>query len=404
MKLIYLINVILISIIHAEIALDSASNALNQFGLKLLAETNGKLSENINLAISPYTVWTAMSIVNEGAMRNTAAQLENVLYIPPNNGTDRQAFRKLQQRMVQQITKNEEWVTLEILNAMFTRREAILNQNFIDLTQDIYNVRVEPLDFKKPAIAADRINKVVSDATHGKIPEIIDAAKVEDAYMFITSVLFFKGLWDKKFDKADTKLEPFYNERREEIATVPMMHTSGAFPFGQILNGKAIAVELPYIGGNLAMILVLPISNSTLSSVLHEISEQPLSQIMNYFKEVKAKYGDAMTVVRLPKFKISTKLSLVETLRDMGVKDVFDLDSADLSGISVAPLYVSSILHKTEIEVDEDGTTGSAATVVEIVEKSFPAGFRADKPFAFFVVDKVTATVIFLGTVYNPNV
>lgn len=65
--------------------------------------------------------------------------------------------------------------------------------------------------------------------------------------MFITSVLFFKGLWDKKFDKADTKLEPFYNERREEIATVPMMHTSGAFPFGQILNGKAIAVELPYI-------------------------------------------------------------------------------------------------------------------------------------------------------------
>lgn len=152
------------------------------------------------------------------------------------------------------------------------------------------------------------------------------------------------------------------------------------------------------------MILVLPISNSTLSSVLHEISEQPLSQIMNYFKEVKAKYGDAMTVVRLPKFKISTKLSLVETLRDMGVKDVFDLDSADLSGISVAPLYVSSILHKTEIEVDEDGTTGSAATVVEIVEKSFPAGFRADKPFAFFVVDKVTATVIFLGTVYNPNV
>lgn len=134
-------------------------------------------------------------------MRNTAAQLENVLYIPPNNGTDRQAFRKLQQRMVQQIAvscnnsrvclktvglidvyfashqKNEEWVTLEILNAMFTRREAILNQNFIDLTQDIYNVRVEPLDFKKPAIAADRINKVVSDATHGKIPEIIDAGK-----------------------------------------------------------------------------------------------------------------------------------------------------------------------------------------------------------------------------------
>ncbi|KAK9708948.1 Serpin (serine protease inhibitor) [Popillia japonica] len=365
MKLIYLINVILISIIHAEIALDSASNALNQFGLKLLAETNGKLSENINLAISPYTVWTAMSIVNEGAMRNTAAQLENVLYIPPNNGTDRQAFRKLQQRMVQQITKNEEWVTLEILNAMFTRREAILNQNFIDLTQDIYNVRVEPLDFKKPAIAADRINKVVSDATHGKIPEIIDAAKVEDAYMFITSVLFFKGLWDKKFDKADTKLEPFYNERREEIATVPMMHTSGAFPFGQILNGKAIAVELPYIENKISMVAILPKNDVPLATVLNALAETSIPQLVESLNKTKLAFSTTDIMVELPRFKISSSLNLNIVLSALGATDVFHSGRSNLTGISsVSPLFISRLYHQTEIDVDEDGTGNNVSMIL----------------------------------------
>ncbi|KAI4464443.1 serine protease inhibitor serpin [Holotrichia oblita] len=362
-----------------------------------VSETNGRLAENINLAISPYTVWVAMSIVNEGAMRNTAAQLESTLYIPPNNGTDRDAFRRQQQRLVQQITKSQEGVTLEILNSMFTKKEAILKPKFIELVQDIYNVKVEPLDFHQPAIAADRINSVISEATHGKITEIVDADKVSEAYMFITSVLYFKGLWDKKFDKDDTKPEPFYNERKEKIATVQMMHTKGAFPFGQILNGKAIAVELPYVGNNIAMFLILPSSSATLSSVLHELSET-YSQVVNHFNEITQRYGNSNVVIKLPKFKISSDLKLVEALQNMGIKDAFSISLADLTGISPEELYVSNVLHKTEIEVDEEGTTGAAVTVVEIMDKAGYSSFNANKPFAFMVVDKVTKTVLFTGT------
>ncbi|GJQ82831.1 SRPN8 [Trypoxylus dichotomus] len=404
MKIVHLACAILvISATRADVQDDSVANAINEFGLKFLAETSSKLPEGTNLAISPYTVWTAMSIVNEGSRGNTAAQLERTLSIPAGNSTDRQAFRKLQQNIIRNIAQKTEGVTLDVLNSMFTRLEAKLNQDYVQLVRDVYDVQVEPLDFNKAAAAAARINHVISEATRGRISNVVDEESVLDAYMFITSALFFKGLWDKKFDKDLTKPEPFYDEHKRKIGDVDMMHNSGAFPFGPILNGKGLAIELPYLGGKLSMMIVLPARDESLSSLLRSISETPIARVMDYLKRSKEKFHDSKTYVKLPKFKISSSLLLADSLRNMGIVDAFDSRSANLSGISTVELYVSKVLHKTEIDVDEDGTTGSSVTVVDITEKSKAPTFAADRPFAFFVVDKESRLVIFLGTVYNPN-
>ncbi|KRT84227.1 hypothetical protein AMK59_735 [Oryctes borbonicus] len=409
MKIIYLVcAILLISTARADVQDDSAANAINDFGLKFLAEISSKLPEGSNLAISPYTVWMAMSIVSDGARGNTAAELEHTLSLPAANTTDRLAFRKLQQRLIRNIAQKSEGVTLDVLNSMFTRLEAKLQQEYVQLVRDVYDVQVEPLDFNKAAAAAARINQVISEATKGRISNTVEEESVREAHMFITSALFFKGLWDKKFKKEDTKLAPFYDEHRREIGKVHMMRNSGAFPYGPILNGKGLAIELPYLGNRMSMIAILPATGQPLSSILDTLSrtKSSISSIVDTLNRTRDVFSPTEVAVRFPKFKIALALNLNAVLDAMGSQDVFNSLRSNLRGISpTAELYVSRVLHRTEIEVDEDGTVGSSVTVAEVADRiSNMDYFSADKPFAYFVYDKLTKSILFAGKYSGPQV
>lgn len=151
------------------------------------------------------------------------------------------------------------------------------------------------------------------------------------------------------------------------------------------------------------MILVLPTGDNHLNDILRSIAETSISHILDHLKEAKEMFGDSDVIVNLPRFKITTELPLNDLLSGMGIVDVFDSSKADLAAISHPNLFVSRVLHKTEIEVDEEGTTGSSATVVETTNKGQSVVFHANKPFAFFVVEKETQAVLFMGKVYNPS-
>lgn len=148
------------------------------------------------------------------------------------------------------------------------------------------------------------------------------------------------------------------------------------------------------------MILVLPV-NTTLSSVLHAMSETPITSIVESLRKSREDFGDSEVIVRLPKFKISTQLKMIDILKQIGIHDLFD-DAANLSGISPSDLFVSNVIQHTNIEIDENGTEASSATIIDIANKGGQTIFEANKPFAFFVIEKQTQTLLFMGKVYSP--
>ncbi|GJQ67999.1 SRPN8 [Trypoxylus dichotomus] len=392
---VFVVSASLIYSVFAQIQPDSVSAALNQFALNFIAETCTQAGESINLALSPYTIWNVMAIINEGANKNTEAELERVLGIP-SNATLRGQFRKLQQSLNKRILKNSNGVSLDALNAVFTRLEKKINPDYKQLIEKLYNVEVTALNFNNAKNATMFINSKLANVTRGRISEIISENDLSDAQIFVTSALFFKGQWDLKFNKSITKEEPFYNERREVIGNVEMMYNKGLFPLTKVLNDKAFALELPYMDNKMSMIIILPVS-TTLQTVLDTLAKQPFTTIMDALRYSTLIFGNDPVKVYIPKFKILSHLNLNFVLDRMGIKDVFSSAAADLLGISSDPMHLSRVVHKAEIEVDEDGTVASSISAGEIENKQPPIKIKANRPFAYFVYDKETQSIVFMG-------
>ncbi|KRT79823.1 hypothetical protein AMK59_7056 [Oryctes borbonicus] len=397
---IFVVSASLICIASTQIQLNSVSTALNQFALNFLAETCTQADASLNLALSPYTIWNVMAIINEGARKNTELQLERTLGIPSNR-TLREQFRKLQQSLNKQILKNSNGVSLDTLNAVFTRLEKKINPEYQQLIQKLYNVDVTALDFNNAKYATKFINGKLSNVTRGRVDEIVQEGDLTDAQIFVTSALFFKGLWNLKFNISSTKEESFYNDRREVIGTVPMMYNKGLFPLTKVLNDKAFALELPYLDEKMSMIIILPVS-TTLQTVVDMLARKSFKTILDDLERSSAIFRNDPVKVYIPRFKIKSDLNLNYVLDRMGIQDVFNSAVADLLGISVDPMHLSRVIHKAEIEVDEDGTVASSISAGEIENKQPPVKIKVNRPFAYFVYDKETQSIVFMGKYSSP--
>lgn len=152
------------------------------------------------------------------------------------------------------------------------------------------------------------------------------------------------------------------------------------------------------------MVAILPAEGVSLSAVVDVLAESSIIELVRNLNSTREQFSSTDVMVHLPRFNISSRLGLNAILRSMGVHDIFDVSHANLSAISAAPLFVSGVLHQTEIEVDEEGTTGSSATVVEISDRiSDVEYFKADRPFAFIVYDKINKVIIFSGIFAKPQ-
>ncbi|KAK9751827.1 Serpin (serine protease inhibitor) [Popillia japonica] len=388
--------------IYAENPSDSVSTALNQFALKFLAETSHQAGDNLNLAISPFTIWNVMAMITEGAQHHTADELERVLGIPSDLTELRDEFRKLQQTLNKRIMRNSKSVSLEYLNAIFTRTENKLKPEYQQLIQRLYNVDVTSLNFNDARFATKFINAKLSNVTRGRINSIVKEDDLTDAQIFITSALFFKGLWDLKFNRSDTKDEPFYDEQHRVLRSVPMMYNKGLFPLTMILNEKAYAIELPYEERKMSMIIVLPIS-ITLQDTLDMLAQHAFTDILDNLAKSQAIFGNDPVKIYIPRFKIASDLNLNYVLYQLGIRDAFLAHKADLRRISDVPMFVSRVIHKAEIDVDEDGTVASSISAADIENKLPAAKIKANRPFAYFVYDKETNSIVFMGKYSIPK-
>ncbi|XP_062953901.1 leukocyte elastase inhibitor-like [Cynocephalus volans] len=379
--------------------MEQLSTANARFALDLFRA----LSENNparNIFISPFSISSAMAMVFLGTRGNTAAQLSKTLHF--NMVED---IHSRFQSLNADVNKRGASYILKLANRLYGEKTYAFLPEFLASTQKMYGADVAPVDFQHaPEDARKIINQWVKAQTEGKIPELLAAGLVDNmTKLVLVNAIYFKGSWQEKFKKKDTTNAPF-RVNKKETKMVEMMYQKKQFPYGYIQDLKCRVLELPYRGRELSMVILLPVDIQDESSGLKQIEEQlTLEKLREWTGPENLDVIDV--TVKLPRFKLEESYTLSSDLARLGLQDLFDSRKADLSGMSAArDIFISEIVHKSFVEVNEEGTEAAAATGgIATFAMSLPEEeFIADHPFLFFIKHNPTANILFLGRFSSP--
>lgn len=362
----------------------------NQFGLELL-KTVFSTEEAPNIMISPASVSLALGMAYNGAGTTTMDAFEQVL---DYDGLTREEVNKISQELINVLVTNVEGNLLEIANSLWYDDGFPVEQGFIDLNRNYYDAQVRALDFRS-AEAVKTINDWVSDKTHGKIDEII--RNIDPAVMVILiNAIYFNCVWEVKFDPDDTRPAPFYNEDGSLWEEVDMMKLESTF--NATFTDRYSGVELPYKNGKFSMYLFLPAERVTVNELAGTLDAEMWKVWLAGFSEIKD------FTVQMPKFKFEYERSLSDDLKAIGLQVAFT-DQADFSGISPEHLQISDVIHKTYIDVNEEGTEAAAVTAIMFENTALKplSIIRLDRPFLFAITETSSQSILFMGKVSRPG-
>jgi len=368
----------------------SVVDASNLFGIELYKELSGGEE---NVFISPFSVFTALSMVYEGARGETAREMRAVLHLPGNDSLRRNEFRTL----LLSIT-SPSGAEVDIANALWVQKGYPVRDTYVSVIRQYYLGEVQGLDFKgNPGGAERTINRWVAEKTHGRIRNIV-ASLDPNTGLIITNAVYFKANWTLRFNPDETHNGSFTLPSGRRVRTL-MMTRLGKFNYAE--TDEFQALEMPYAGSNFSMVIILPKKTDGLKEIEKNLTPKLLSTILSSFKKEEVE-------VTIPKFKFEGQYSLAKTLQGMGMRRAFS-NAADFSGISDRPLTISAVLHKTFISVAENGTEAAAATAVVMVAGVAPGEqqkykvFKADHPFLFLIIDRKTGLILFIGRLDDPR-
>ncbi len=372
-------------------------DADNQFGLELFRKVAGKAGANDNTMISPLSISLALSMTYNGAAGETKTDMAKALKL---NGLTPEQINNSHQALVEALKSADPDVALEIANAIYYDKNLKVQEDFVTLNKKHYDAAVTALDFRSPVEALKTINGWVSEKTHEKIPTIIDQIEPE-LVMILLNAVYFNGIWKSKFGDKDTHPLPFRHGdgSTKEVAT---MSQETALEYSS--NDLFSAVHLPYGKGQYQMTVLLPNAGKTTSDLMAALDNEKWKDWMGEFR-MKEK-----VVVKMPRFKFSWKMTLNEILSSMGMTSAFTPYVADFSGINGGrDLYIGYVIHKTYVDVNENGTEAAAVTAVGMFTTSMPADppekiyFTVDRPFLFAITEKTTGTILFMGEMNAPE-
>ena len=361
----------------------------NDFGLELLQEVMAG-EEKPNIMISPASVSIALGMAYNGAETTTMDAFEQVLSY---EGLTREEVNEITKELINVLITNSKGNLLEIANSLWYHDKFPVKQEFIDMNVNYYDAEVRDLDFRTLS-ALNTINDWVSDKTHGKIDKIIDSIDPE-TMMILINALYFNCLWETEFDPDDTSEQPFYTADDRLYGQVDMMTVESTFDVA--FTEDFSAVELPYKNNKFSMFLFLPAEGSSVQDLVDGLDGETWNSWLEEFSE-KEEF-----TVTMPKFKFDYDRSLKDDLANMGLGIAFT-EQADFSGISEIDLLISEVIHKTYIDVNEEGTEAAAVTAVvfditSIGENTF---IRLDHPFLFAITENTSKSILFIGMVSEP--
>ncbi len=356
-----------------------------------------------NAIVSPVSVWEALAMTHAGARGETAAEMAHLLGMPDDRAAIAAASEALRTLFAE--AKGEK-IMLDVANRIWVQRDKKLEAEFTTLLEDRFGANAGIVDFinaTEPARA--EINAWVSDHTAKKIDELLKAGTITPVTrLVVTNAVFMKAPWATTFDKAATRPEPVHLGGDTQ-ADVPFMHHSGRRVAGNVGEGPQAATvcEIPYEGGRLAMVVIVPDAIDGLPAVLGGLDGASVAGW-------KAAHLRRRPVnLSLPRWTARKPIGLNEALSAMGMKQAFQQGVADFSGMDgTRDLFVSAVVHEGFVEVTEEGTEAAAATGVVMATRAAIApqetlNVRADRPFAWAVVERGTGAILFAGVVADPR-
>lgn len=353
-----------------------------------------------NLFVSPFSISVALAMTYAGARGTTREAMAETMRYTLGEAVH-PAFEELQTRLDRrESTEDREGEAvdafeLNVANALWGRAGYRFADDYLDLVEEHYGGGLREADFGgDPDGERQRINRWVADETEGRIEDLLPRGALDPSTVLVlTNAIYFLASWRDEFDPADTDEGTFTSLDGSE-STVPFMHQNVRTHYAEV--GGVEAVELPYVGEEVSMVLLLPEAGR------FEAFERGLDadRLFGIFEQL----GDARGDLAMPKFEIETSLQLGQTLSAMGMSEAFG-SGADFGGIQDGDggLRIDEVYHDAFATVDEEGTEAAAATAVVMADSAPPdwGELRLDRPFLFCIRDRPTDAVLFLGRVVD---
>jgi serpin B len=357
----------------------------------------GQLAKNPgNLAFSPHSIATTLAMTYAGANGSTAAEMAKVLHLPFDAPRTHAAFAELLGDLKKDSTDAFE---LSTANALWVA-EARLLDSYVETTKTRYGAEARKLGNASKAEAARTVNAWVAEQTHDKIKDLLKPEHIPaNLGLILTNAIYMKASWSHPFDKAGTRDGAWHLAGAEKVQAKLMR--------GRIDRGARLAslddldvLELPYKGDKATMLVLLPKKVDGLAAVEKSLTPARLD-------EVVAALGPATVEVTLPRFKVTATAELKDVLSALGMPEAFSHTNADFSLMDGSKqLFLTAVVHKAYVSVDEAGTEAAAATAAVVGLKGMPpkaTAFVADHPFVFAIRDKASGSLLFLGRVVDPR-
>ncbi|MBI2807210.1 MAG: serpin family protein [Planctomycetes bacterium] len=355
-----------------------------------------------NVFFSPYSISNALAMTYAGAKNRTAEEMKTTLRF--NLGDDR--LHPVFSKLIAQLDGNGKPrpFQLTIANRLWGQKNYGFYPEFLKTGNDRYRAGLEEVDFiRANEVVRGRINSWVEKQTKEKIKDLLKRGAINtDTRLVLTNAIYFKAAWHIPFNAKLTRPEPFFLLDGKKIEP-PMMRSRPKLSFADL--GDFSILEMPYERHEASMLVILPKKKDGLAEVEKKLAPAALQ---NWTTALAIHSVD----LKLPKFTLTTEFQLNAQLKEMGMRDAFDRVNANFKGMASGKdgnLYISNVVHKAFIGVDEKSTEAAAATAVVVTKfksrprQPPPATFHVDHPFLFLIRDQRTGTILFSGRVVNPG-
>ena len=356
----------------------------NEFALNLFRTQAGMDTK----VVSPISVAYLMGLLANGANGNTQAEIMKALNM---EGTSLNSLNEAYKGIINTASRYDSQTKVNVANCVAVNKQVTLKDDYTKAMQDLYDASVESMDFASSKATA-KINGWCSKQTDGMIPKIVDQLDA-NATAVLMNAVYFNGTWAEKFEKGDTKTENFRGYTRD-IKKVPMMHQQSKFSYTD--NKDFAAVTLPYGNGTYSMTIILPAEGKSTTDILNSLNAKTL-------EKTRRDMTECVVDLKLPRFTTTTETQLNKPLATLGATSMFQAGKADFSNMTDASMFVSTMLQKAKIEVDESGTKAAAVTSAIMTMSALPPDeprhvtFHANRPFIYLITERNSQAIFFIG-------
>lgn len=372
-------------------ATSQLGDSLLHFSVDLYKQLVSASGSSENIIYSPFSICAALSMALAGARNTTSKQLADVLHV--NSEEVHGHFASFLSKLPGLAPD----VKMHVANRMYSEQTFPVLDSYLALLRDSYGTTIESVDFRTDFEKVRRqVNAWVEQATDSKIKELLPSGCVDSlTTLILVNAIYFRGRWNSKFDPELTQRFDFHLDKTNKTE-VDMMYKNNDYSMGRSDDLNVSALEIPYRGGKVSMVILLPDDIEGLSQLEQLLTPAKLSKLL---KSLSLNYDVDLYV---PKFKLEQTINLKQMLSAMGIEDFFTA-AADLTGISAkGNLSASGAFHRAFVEVNEEGTEAAGASAIEICcecAAEEQTVFLVDRPFMFLICSSDPEAVLFMGAV-----